>query len=84
MPERDRGGRNQKVIDEFRANGGQVGGYFAGMSLLLLTTTGARSGQSHTTPPGYFADGDRCIVFAAAAGLPPIPTGITTCSPIPG
>jgi deazaflavin-dependent oxidoreductase (nitroreductase family) len=50
-----------------------VGGYFAGMSLLLLTTTGARSGQSHTTPLGYFADGDRCIVFAAAGGAPADP-----------
>jgi deazaflavin-dependent oxidoreductase (nitroreductase family) len=73
MPERDRGGRNQEVIDEFRANGGQVGGYFADMSLLLLTTTGARSGQPHTTPLSYFADGDRCIVFAAAGGAPADP-----------
>ena len=73
MPERDRGGRNQEVIDEFRANGGQVGGYFADMSLLLLTTTGARSGQPHTTPLSYFADSDRCIVFAAAGGAPADP-----------
>jgi deazaflavin-dependent oxidoreductase (nitroreductase family) len=73
MPERDRRGRNQEVIDDFRANGGQVGGYFVGMSLLLLTTTGARSGQPHTTPLSYFADGGRCIVFAAAGGAPADP-----------
>src|SRR5438105_2684412 len=73
MPERDRRGRNQEVIDDFRANGGQVGGYFTGMSLLLLTTTGARSGQPHTTPLSYFADGGRWIVFAAAGGAPADP-----------
>lgn len=50
-----------------------MGGYFAGMSLLLLTTTGARSGQPHTTPLSYFADSDRCIVFAAAGGAPADP-----------
>ena len=73
MPERGRGGRNQEVIDEFRANGGQVGGYFAGMSLLLLTTTVARSGQPHATPLSCFTDGDRCIVFAAAGRAPADP-----------
>jgi deazaflavin-dependent oxidoreductase (nitroreductase family) len=73
MPERDRGSRNQQVIDEFRDNGGTVGGYFAGMSLLLLTTTGARSGQPHTVPLSYFADGGRYIVFAAAGGAPADP-----------
>ena len=61
---RQGGSGEAEVIDEFRANGDQVGGYFAGMSLLLLTTRGARSGQPHTTPLSYFADGDRCIVFA--------------------
>ncbi|MGH3861324.1 nitroreductase/quinone reductase family protein [Actinokineospora sp.] len=41
---------NQRVIDEFRANAGQVGGQFEGSRLLLLTTTGARSGARHTNP----------------------------------
>ncbi len=68
MPERERERRNQQVIDEFRANGGQVGGYFSGMSLLLLTTTGAKSGRPHTTPLSYLADGGRYIVVAAAGG----------------
>jgi hypothetical protein len=43
---------NQQIIDEFRANKGQVGGPFEGARLLLLTTTGARSGAPHTTPSG--------------------------------
>ena len=73
MPERDRGSRNRQVIDEFRANGGTVGGYFAGMSLLLLTTTGARSGRPHTAPLSYFAGGGRYIVAAAAGGAPADP-----------
>src|ERR1022692_158395 len=73
MPERDRASQNRQVIAEFRANGGIVGGYFDGIPLLLLTTTGARSGQPHTTPLSYLADGGRCVVFAAAAGAPASP-----------
>ena len=53
---------NAGVIAEFRANGGRVGGAYAGGGLLLLTTTGARSGRSHTVPLGYLADGERLIV----------------------
>ena len=64
---------NQKIIDEFRANGGEVGGQFAGAPLLLLTTTGAKSGQKHTTPVMYLADGDRLVVFASKAGAPTDP-----------
>lgn len=56
---------NQKIIDEFRATGGEVGGQFAGAPLLLLTTTGAKTGRKHTTP---MADGDRLAVFASKAG----------------
>lgn len=60
---------NQPVIDEFRANRGQVGGYFEGARLLLLTTTGARTGTPHTTPLGYLPDGgERVLVIASAAG----------------
>ena len=59
---------NRPVIDEFRANGGQVGGLFEGAPLLLLTTTGARSGQPHTTPAVYAEDAGRLIVFATNAG----------------
>ncbi|MYS07091.1 nitroreductase family deazaflavin-dependent oxidoreductase [Streptomyces sp. SID6041] len=44
---------NRQVIEEFRANGGRVGGMFEGAALLLLTTTGARSGRAHTTSAVY-------------------------------
>lgn len=62
---------NQQVIEEFRANGGRVGGYFEGARLLLLTTIGARSGAPHTTPVGYLPDGgERVLVIATAGGAP--------------
>ncbi|MGW3007814.1 nitroreductase/quinone reductase family protein [Streptomyces sp. NPDC001219] len=62
---------NRQVIEEFRANGGRVGGPFEGGRLLLLTTTGARSGAPHTTPLGYLPDSDgRVLVIASAAGAP--------------
>jgi deazaflavin-dependent oxidoreductase (nitroreductase family) len=65
---------NQQVIDEFRANKGRVGGYFEGARLILLTTTGARTGRPHTTPVGYLPDGgDRILVIASAAGAPTHP-----------
>ncbi|MEV4757864.1 nitroreductase/quinone reductase family protein [Micromonospora sp. NPDC049559] len=65
---------NQQVIEEFRANRGLVGGPFEGGRLLLLTTTGARTGTPHTTPLGYLPDGLRKIVIASAGGAPRHPT----------
>ncbi|MEO3837180.1 nitroreductase family deazaflavin-dependent oxidoreductase [Nonomuraea sp. B10E8] len=59
---------NQQVIDEFRANEGRVGGMFEGAPLLLLTTTGAKSGKQSTTPLMYLPDGDRHVVIASAGG----------------
>jgi deazaflavin-dependent oxidoreductase (nitroreductase family) len=59
---------NTPIIEEFRANGGKVGGPFEGAPLLLLTTMGAKSGQRHATPLTYLPDGDRLIVFASNAG----------------
>lgn len=65
---------NAPVIEEFRANRGRVGGWFEGARLLLLTTTGARSGRPHTVPLGYLPDGgDRVLVIASAAGAPQHP-----------
>ncbi len=64
---------NRKVIEEFRSNGGRVGGQFEGAPILLLTTTGARSGQAHTSPMMYLAEGDRTFVFASKAGAPTNP-----------
>src|SRR5690242_2265758 len=61
---------NQKVIAEFRANGGKVGPPFEGAPMLLLTTTGAKSGQQRTTPLVHTMDGDRLVVIASKAGAP--------------
>ncbi|HEX4812721.1 MAG TPA: nitroreductase family deazaflavin-dependent oxidoreductase [Nonomuraea sp.] len=59
---------NTQVIEEFRANEGRVGGMFEGSQLLLLTTTGARTGKQVTTPVMYLTDGDRYVVIASNAG----------------
>jgi deazaflavin-dependent oxidoreductase (nitroreductase family) len=64
---------NQAIIKEFRANGGKVGGQFAGAPVLLLTTTGAKTGRSLTTPVMYLDAGDRRLVFASKAGAPTNP-----------
>jgi deazaflavin-dependent oxidoreductase (nitroreductase family) len=64
---------NRKVIEEFRANDGKVGGQFEGAPVLLLTTTGAKSGQQRTTPVVYQQDGERLVVFASKAGAPENP-----------
>lgn len=64
----------RQVIEEFRANGGRVGGFLDGARLLLLTTTGARSGAPHTTPLGYLPDGgERVLVIGSAGGAPQHP-----------
>ncbi|MFD0275361.1 nitroreductase/quinone reductase family protein [Kitasatospora sp. NPDC127111] len=62
--------RNQLVINEFRSAGGVVGGDFDGVPLLLLTSTGARSGEPRTMPMTYLRDGERLVVFAANGGRP--------------
>jgi deazaflavin-dependent oxidoreductase (nitroreductase family) len=59
---------NKAVIEEFRANEGKVGGHFEGAPVLLLTATGAKSGQQRTTPVMYLPDGDRMVIFASKAG----------------
>ena len=59
---------NETLIAEFRANGGKLSGQLANSSLLLLTTTGARTGQLRVTPMGYVRDGERYAVIAANAG----------------
>ena len=59
---------NENLITEFRANGGKLSGQLANSSLLLLTTVGARTGQSRVTPLGFVRDGDRYVVIAANAG----------------
>lgn len=61
---------NQSVIEKYRATGGNVGGP---NRLLLLTTTGARSGEPRTTPVAYSTDGDRLVVLASNGGKPTDP-----------
>ncbi|RJQ68753.1 nitroreductase family deazaflavin-dependent oxidoreductase [Pseudonocardiaceae bacterium YIM PH 21723] len=62
---------NAAIIEEFRANQGQVGGWFEGGRLLLITTTGARSGKPHTTPVGYLPNEDGSLLIIASAGGSP-------------
>lgn len=59
---------NQQVIEEFRANGGKVGGMFAGAPLLLLHTTGAKTGRELVSPLVFHAEGDRLLIFASKGG----------------
>ena len=61
---------NKNIVAEFRANAGKVGGPFEGATLLLLHSTGAKSGQPRLAPLAYLTIDDR--------------TGCTTCAPIPG
>ena len=64
---------NRQLIEEFRANRGVDGTALEGRPLLLLTTTGARSGRPHITPMMYIPDGDRLLVIASNAGAPTHP-----------
>jgi deazaflavin-dependent oxidoreductase (nitroreductase family) len=60
---------NLKVISEFRASRGTVGGYYARIPLILLTTIGARSGRPHTAPLAYVNDGPgRLVTYASNRG----------------
>lgn len=60
--------RNDKVIEEFRENDGKVGGWFADKDVLILHTTGARSGLERLAPLVYRQEGDRIFVFASKGG----------------
>ena len=64
---------NRQLIEEFHTNAGKVGGMFEGKPLLLLTTTGAKSGKRHTTPLAYLPDSDRLVVIASKGGSPKNP-----------
>ncbi len=68
----ERQAANAAIIAEFRANGGKTTGPFADIPLLLLTTVGAKSGQSRTSPVAYTTDGDR-LIMASNGGRPTSP-----------
>ncbi|HEY6317806.1 MAG TPA: nitroreductase family deazaflavin-dependent oxidoreductase [Acidimicrobiia bacterium] len=64
---------NQQIIDEFHANGGQVGGMFEHATLLLLHHRGAKTGTERVSPLGYLPLGDTFAIFATKAGAPTNP-----------
>jgi deazaflavin-dependent oxidoreductase (nitroreductase family) len=67
----DQNERNRLLAEEFRKNGGKVDeDKFKDAHLLLLTTTGRKSGKKYVTPMQYLPDGDRLIVFASHQGAP--------------
>jgi deazaflavin-dependent oxidoreductase (nitroreductase family) len=59
---------NARNIDEFRRNEGKVGGQFEGFPLLLLTSTGAKSGAQRVNPVAYFDIDERIYIVGSAAG----------------
>ncbi|QBD75527.1 nitroreductase family deazaflavin-dependent oxidoreductase [Ktedonosporobacter rubrisoli] len=64
---------NQQIIEEFHANGGKVGGYFQNAKMLLLTTTGAKSGKQRVSPLVYTTDDERLVIIASKGGAPTNP-----------
>ncbi len=64
---------NETIIKEFRANKGEVGGQFANVPLLLLTTKGAKSGLSRVNPLAYVEQDGRYLIIASYAGAPTNP-----------
>lgn len=67
---------NEKIIAEFRANNGKVGGQFEGANLLLLHTTGAKSGQQRVSPLAYFRIDGKLIIIGSFAGAPVSPAWV--------
>jgi deazaflavin-dependent oxidoreductase (nitroreductase family) len=66
-------GYNAAVVEEFRTNGGQVTGMFEGAPLVLITTTGAKTGNRRTTPVVFTTDGDNVVIIASKGGAPTSP-----------
>ncbi len=64
---------NQKIIEEFRANAGKVGGYFEGAPMILIHHIGARSGTERVNPLTYLPDGDDMVIAATKGGAPTNP-----------
>jgi deazaflavin-dependent oxidoreductase (nitroreductase family) len=64
---------DRRIIEAFRTNGGNVGDQFTGVPLLLLTTTGAKSGEPRTRPLAYLSEGGHIYVFAGNRGVPTNP-----------
>jgi deazaflavin-dependent oxidoreductase (nitroreductase family) len=75
---------NKSIIDEFRANDGKVSGQFSGADLLLLTTTGAKSGQPRVSPLAYFRIDGKLIIIGSFAGAPVNPAWVHNLRANPG
>ena len=67
---------NRNVVEEFRANGGKVGGPFAGGQILLLHTTGAKSGAARLSPLAYLTVDDKMVIVGSYAGAPKDPAWV--------
>ncbi|MBV8788339.1 MAG: nitroreductase family deazaflavin-dependent oxidoreductase [Mycobacterium sp.] len=67
---------NKAIADEFRANGGKVTGQFENANLLLLTTTGAKSGEPRLSPLAYFNIDGKLIIIGSFAGSPKHPAWV--------
>lgn len=74
---------NAGLIEEYRATAGQLSGLMSGLPVLLLTTTGRRSGRSHTTPLGYTVQRGRLVVAAANGGASADPDWLTNLVALP-
>ena len=67
---------NRQIVEEFRANGGKVGGPFEGGTLLLLHTTGAKSGTARLSPLAYLTVDDKMLIVGSYAGAPKNPAWV--------
>ena len=67
---------NRQIVEEFRANGGKVGGPFEGGTLLLLHTTGAKSGKARLSPLAYLTVDDTMLIVGSYAGAPKNPAWV--------
>ena len=67
---------NKAIVEEFRANGGKVGGEFEGADLLLLHTIGAKSGQPRLSPLAYLTIDGKMLIIGSYAGAPKAPAWV--------
>jgi deazaflavin-dependent oxidoreductase (nitroreductase family) len=73
MADNDVNDFNRDLIEQFRANDGKTTGPFAEAPLMLMTTTGAKSGKERIIPIVYTRDGDRLVIAASKGGAPTNP-----------
>ncbi|OWY59970.1 hypothetical protein B7486_71715, partial [cyanobacterium TDX16] len=75
---------NDSIIEEFRSNDGKVGGPFEGAPMIILTTTGAKSGEPRTTPLVSYQEDGRLFVMASMGGAPTHPAWYHNVKANPG